>query len=77
MPTLPRIIAFVEYRRAVREAHERVERINDSLRAQLESWRMRPVVEALMSLRGIDCRRRDHARGRTRGSAPLHAIRAS
>ena len=47
-------IAFTEYRSAVREAHERVERLTESLRAQLESWRMRPVVEALMSLRGID-----------------------
>lgn len=47
-------IAFTEYRSAVREAHERVERHNDSLRAELEGWRMRPVVEALMSLRGVD-----------------------
>ena len=47
-------VAFTEYRSAVREAHERVERLTESLRAQLESWRMRPVVEALMSLRGID-----------------------
>lgn len=47
-------LAFVEYRSAVREAHERVERLTESLRTQLESWRMRPVVEALMSLRGID-----------------------
>ncbi len=47
-------IAFVEYRQAIREAHERVERITGSLRAQVETWRMRPVVEALMSLRGID-----------------------
>ena len=47
-------IAFTEYRSAVRDAHERVERFNDSLRAELETWRMRPVVEALMSLRGID-----------------------
>lgn len=47
-------IAFVEYRHAVREAHERVERLVESLRTQTETWRMRPVVEALMSLRGID-----------------------
>lgn len=47
-------LAFTEYRGAVRDAHERVERFNDSLRAELEGWRMRPVVEALMSLRGID-----------------------
>jgi len=47
-------IAFAEYRSAVRDAHERVERLTAALRAQLEHWRMRPVVEALMSLRGIE-----------------------
>jgi transposase len=47
-------IAFAEYRGAARDAHERVERLTDSLRSQLEAWRMRPVVEALVSLRGID-----------------------
>jgi transposase len=46
--------AFVEYRSAELEAHERVERLTTALRAQLEHWRMRPMVEALMSLRGID-----------------------
>jgi len=47
-------IAFAEYRSSVRDAHERVERFSNALRSELESWRMRPVVEALMSLRGID-----------------------
>jgi transposase len=47
-------IAFAEYRSAVREAQERVERLTEALRGQLEHWRMRPVVAALMSLRGID-----------------------
>lgn len=47
-------IAFAEYRTAVRDAHERVERLTEALRAQLEHWRMRAVVEALMSLRGIE-----------------------
>ncbi len=47
-------IAFAEYRSAVREAQDRVERLTEALRGQLEHWRMRPVVEALMSLRGID-----------------------
>jgi transposase len=47
-------IAFAEYRSAAREAHERVERLTDAMRSQLEHWRMRPVVQALMSLRGID-----------------------
>jgi len=47
-------IAFAEYRSAVREAHERVELLTESTRAQLEHWRMRPAVEVLMTLRGID-----------------------
>jgi len=47
-------IAFAEYRSVVREAHERVERFTQALQGQLEHWRMRPVVEALMTLRGID-----------------------
>jgi transposase len=47
-------IAFAEYRGAVRDAHDRVDRLSASLRTQLADWRMRPVVEALMSLRGID-----------------------
>jgi transposase len=47
-------IAFAEYRQAVREGHERVERLTESLRAQTEQWRMQPLVAALASLRGID-----------------------
>lgn len=47
-------IAFAEYRGAVRDAHERVERLTEAMRSQLEHWRMRPVVQALMSLRGIE-----------------------
>jgi hypothetical protein len=47
-------IAFAEYRSAVRDAEERVARLDEALRSQLEHWRMRPVVEALRSLRGID-----------------------
>jgi transposase len=47
-------IAFTEYRAAVREAHERLERITAALREMMSQWRQRAVVEALMSLRGID-----------------------
>jgi len=47
-------IAFAEYRSAVREAQDRVQRLTEALHGQLEHWRMRPLVEALMSLRGID-----------------------
>ena len=47
-------IAYAEYRSAARDANERVERLTESMRSQLEHWRMRPVVEALMTLRGVD-----------------------
>lgn len=47
-------IAFAEYRQAVSGAHERIERLTESLRAQTEQWRLKPVVEAFASLRGID-----------------------
>jgi transposase len=47
-------MAFVEYRQAVREALERVERHTAALREQCAAWRMHAVLEALMSLRGID-----------------------
>ena len=47
-------LAFVEYRTAVNEAHERVERVTAALRDQVAQWRLQPVVGALMTLRGID-----------------------
>ena len=47
-------IAFVEYRSAVSQAHERVERLSGALTQELEHWRMKPLVQALMTLRGVD-----------------------
>jgi transposase len=47
-------IAYAEYRSAVREAHERVERITAALREQIASWRHKGAVNALMTLRGVD-----------------------
>jgi transposase len=47
-------IAFDEYRQAVRDAHERLERLTQALREQCEHWRMKGLVNALMCLRGID-----------------------
>jgi transposase len=47
-------IAFDDYRQAAKDAHERVERLTQALREQCENWRMKPVVEALMCLRGVD-----------------------
>jgi len=47
-------ITFAEYRNAVQEADERVERVTAALREQVAAWRWAGVVKALMSLRGID-----------------------
>lgn len=47
-------IAWAEYRSAIGEAHERVLRITESLREQLEHWRFGPAVRALMCFKGID-----------------------
>jgi transposase len=47
-------IAYAEYRSAVREANEHVENLTQAMSEQLKHWRMRPVVEALMTLRGIE-----------------------
>ena len=47
-------IAYAEYRAAVLESHERVERITAALREQLQYWRYGPVVKALMCFKGID-----------------------
>lgn len=47
-------IVFTEYRLAVQAAAERVERIEAAIRQAFDTWRWRPVVKALMSLRGID-----------------------
>jgi transposase len=47
-------IAFEEYRQAICESHARVQRLEQALSQELEHWRLRPLVEALRSLRGID-----------------------
>jgi len=47
-------IAFVEYRNAVKDSHERLERLTQALRDQAAQWRMQTLVRALMCLRGLD-----------------------
>ena len=47
-------IAFDEYRSAVKDAAERIERLTQALRERCESWRMNRVVKALMCLRGFE-----------------------
>ncbi len=47
-------IAFEEMLLAVRQAQERVERIEEAIRAAVPEWSLEPVVTALLALRGID-----------------------
>jgi transposase len=46
-------IVFQEYVRAVSEHTERLQRLAQELQAQVKSWRLHPVVEALQALRGV------------------------
>ena len=46
-------IVFQEYVRATNERHERVLRLEFELRGQVADWRMKPVVEAIQALRGV------------------------
>jgi transposase len=47
-------MAFAEYRHAVREAQDRLDRLTQTLRDECERWRMKGVVAALSTMRGID-----------------------
>jgi len=47
-------IAFAEYRQAVGTDEARVQRLTQALAREVESWRMQPVVSAVMTLRGLD-----------------------
>lgn len=53
-PWPAQVLAWEEYRQAASEAHERVERLTRALHDQVEQWRWYPVVQALMTLRGVD-----------------------
>ncbi|NQU11511.1 IS110 family transposase [bacterium] len=46
-------IVLEEYLLAISQATERIVRLSEAIAAQVSQWRMRPVVEALMGLRGI------------------------
>ncbi|MGH7486219.1 MAG: IS110 family transposase [bacterium] len=52
-PTPAQQIVFQEYLRAVDQHAERIRRIEEQLREFLPAWRLRPVVEALQALRGV------------------------
>ncbi len=47
-------IVFEEMLLAVRQAQERIERLEEAIRAAVPEWSLEPVVTALMALRGID-----------------------
>ena len=48
-------IVFQAYGHAVQEPPERLQRLEQALQAQVKSWRLHPVVEALQALRGVPC----------------------
>jgi transposase len=52
-PTPAQQIVFQEYVRAVSEHTERLQRLEEELKDQVQSWRLQPVVDALQALRGV------------------------
>jgi transposase len=52
-PTPAQQLVFQEYIRAVNEHTDRLERLEQELQEQVKSWRLRPVVDALQALRGV------------------------
>mgnify|MGYP001594746758 CR=1 FL=1 len=52
-PTPAQQVVFQEYLRAVDDHLERLKRIEDHIHEFLPSWRLRPIVEALQALRGV------------------------
>ena len=47
-------IAFEEQLLAVRQAKERIERLEQAIRESVADWSLAPIVEALQAMRGID-----------------------
>jgi transposase len=52
-PTPAQHIVFQEYIHAVQEPTERLQRLEQERQAQVTSWRLNPVVEALQARRGV------------------------
>src|SRR5262245_59599170 len=52
-PTPAQQIVFQEYVHTVQEHTARLQRLDQALQAQVTSWRLHPVVEALQALRGV------------------------
>jgi transposase len=53
MPHPAQQIAFTEYLDALANSEARIDRINKQIVSFCQTWRLRPVVEALQALRGI------------------------
>jgi transposase len=54
LPHPAQYTAFAEYLQAIHEGDARVNRLTEALREHTEHWRLKPLVCALMSLRGIN-----------------------
>jgi len=52
-PTPAQQIVFQEYVRSVNDITERLQRLEQELQDQVQSWRLNPVVDALQVLRGV------------------------
>jgi transposase len=52
-PTPAQQIVFQEYIRAVTEHTERLQRLEQERKDQVQTWRLAPVVDALQALRGV------------------------
>jgi transposase len=52
-PTPAQPIVFHAYVRAVSEPTARLQRLEQELKEQVQSWRLPPVVDALQALRGV------------------------
>jgi transposase len=52
-PTPAQHLVFQAYVRAVTEPTARLQRLEQELQEQVQAWRLRPVVEALQALRGV------------------------
>src|SRR2546429_1399458 len=53
-PTRAQQIVFQEYVRGVTEQHERLQRLEGELHAEVKGWRLYPVVTAIQALRGVE-----------------------
>lgn len=54
MPSPAQQLVFEEYKQAVTVASERLQRLTEALPQYLETWTWKPVVLALLCLRGVD-----------------------